>query len=160
MNSCRLDFSAQLNTQLRANLALVLESIRQVIFDRLRCKSRKRYISKCRSQKLQSIQVLLVIALAPKGRLRMSLQEPVCPLIEYELFASERLTDDPRRALSSALEQALGLLPIGRAHRLSLYFSFLVSTPDMPKLRVTSPIDAAIAFTWSSSFAHLIPPFT
>jgi hypothetical protein len=72
---------------LGANAAPILEPLRQVVLDRLGCDVRERHISEDRPQKLQSIQVLLMIAVAPKRRLGTPLQKPIGPLIEGELFA-------------------------------------------------------------------------
>jgi hypothetical protein len=161
VNRSWLDRSPELNTELGANAALILEPLRQVVFNSLGRDFGRRHASKDRPQELQGIQVLLMIALAPKRRLGTAVQKPLGPLIECELFAVQNSRETAFVARRQAISQeALGFVVIGRARRLSLYFSFLVPIPDLPKPRVSSRIDAAIAFARPSSFAHSIPPFT
>jgi len=77
---------------------------------------RERHISEDRPQELQSIQVLLMIAVAPKRRLGTPPQEPIGPLIEGELLALQNCRQATGVARGQAVAQeANGFVPIRRA---------------------------------------------
>src|SRR5713226_2026854 len=119
MSSRRFYLAPQLKAEFCVNPAPRLEPIRQVVLDCFCCDVRQSELPEHGPQKLQRVQILLVVARAPERRLRAPFEEPVGPLVECELFAVQNSRESALVSRVQAVpKEALGLLTIGRACRL------------------------------------------